>query len=134
MKKIIAMVLMVSIILAGCGISTPETEILHDGDTVGKGAVSFHLTIIDKEEAATHITVKTDDKLLGDALQNLNIISGEKSEYGLYITTVNGSSVDYDTDKSYWALYVNNKYSEKSISKIKVSQDAEYTLRVEKVN
>jgi len=36
--------------------------------------------------------------------------SGDESQYGLMVMEVNGVTVDYNKDKSYWSFYVNNEY------------------------
>ena len=41
----------------------------------------------------------------------LNIISGEESDYGLYIKEVIGITADYDTDGTYWAFYIDGQYA-----------------------
>ena len=38
--------------------------------------------------------------------------SGEKSEYGLFLTTINGVTADYDATGAYWAIYVNGDYGQ----------------------
>lgn len=133
MKKIIAMVMLVCLVLAGCGAENQEAVELKDGATVGSGSTTFQLVITDGDENEMHVNVKTNEKLLGDALQELKIISGEESNYGLYVTTVNGIYADYDNDKTYWALYIDDKYAEESISKVTVTEDAVYSLKLEKV-
>lgn len=37
---------------------------------------------------------------------------GTESEYGLYITSVNGETADFDTDGAYWSVYVNGEYGQ----------------------
>ena len=41
----------------------------------------------------------------------MGLIAGEDSDYGLYVKTVNGVTVDYDTDGKYWAFYVDGEYA-----------------------
>ena len=37
---------------------------------------------------------------------------GTDSEYGIYITTINGIKADYDADGAYWSIYVNGEYGQ----------------------
>ena len=36
---------------------------------------------------------------------------GDKTEYGIMITSVNGTQAK-DSDKAYWAIYVNDEYGQ----------------------
>ena len=78
-------------------------------------------------------TVKTDEKTVGAALQALNIISGEKSEYGLYIKEVIGITADYDTDGTYWAFYIDGQYASTGADMTDARDGAVYGFAVEKV-
>lgn len=48
---------------------------------------------------------------VGKALLDQGVIAGEDSSYGLYVKTVNGTTLDYDTDGMYWAFYINGEYA-----------------------
>ena len=54
-------------------------------------------------------TIKTDKKILGDALLEHDLIAGEEGPYGLYVKKVNGITADYDKTQTYWALKKNGK-------------------------
>ena len=66
---------------------------------------------MDAEGKETVFEVKTDKTTVGEALVEEGLIVGEESEYGLYVKTVNGITVDYGTDGKYWAFYVNDEYA-----------------------
>ncbi len=70
---------------------------------VGEGAVTVKVKVVAGEKTIT-ITVHTDKDNLGDALVENDLVSGDESEYGLYIKTVNGILADYDKDQSWWAI------------------------------
>ncbi len=133
MKRIIVMMITVALLLTGCSIGTKAPDVLKDRDKVGTGDTTFQLVIVDGDENAINVTVSTDKEMLGDALQELHIIDGKSSAYGLYITIVNGIYADDKKEKTYWALYINDAYAEKSISETPVSQDEVYTLKLEKI-
>ena len=72
--------------LAACGGTTEKADgssPVTDGQTIGKGAKSFPLSITDKDGNTIQITVKTDEETVGNALMALGIAEGETSEYGL---------------------------------------------------
>ena len=103
-----------------------------DGDTLGKGATAFTVEVTDGQGTKTDFTVKTDEKTVGAALQALNIISGEKSEYGLYIKEVIGITADYDTDGTYWAFYIDGQYASTGADMTDARDGAVYGFAVEK--
>ena len=115
-KKVLSVVLCfvlvasMALFAAGCGsdeVSIPVT----DGQTVGKGDVSFPLVIVDGDGNEVNVTVNTDKEIVGEALLELGLVEGEDSDYGLFIKTVNGITADYDVDGTYWAFYINDEYA-----------------------
>lgn len=93
----------------------------------GTGAVSFCLTVTDLDGTQKEFVVKTDKKNVADALVEVGLVSGENSEYGLYIKVVNGITADYSVDGSYWSLLVNGEMSMVGASSVSVAEG----LRVE---
>ena len=68
---------------------------------------------------------------VGAALLSLGLIAGEDSEYGLYVKTVNGVTVDYDTDGKYWAFYVDGEYAATGVDSTDITAGATYTFKAE---
>lgn len=132
--KILSLVLcfVLMVCMAGCGTSeTQEAGILTDGQTVGEGAVSFPLTIVDKEGKETSVTVNTDAEIVGEALLDLGIVEGEDGEFGLYITRVNGITAVYEEDATYWAFYINGEYAMAGVDQTPIAEGERYMLKVE---
>ncbi len=105
---------------------TPPTE------TFGEGRTSFVFAVIDADGKETAYTVNTDKKIVGEALQELGLIAGEESTYGLYVKTVNGITVDFDKDGQYWAFYVNGEYGNAGADTTPIVEGATYTFKVQK--
>lgn len=134
----VAMVLVVS--AAGCG-KNADADAKVDtqapagteaaSNVVGEGSKQFDFTVVDKDGVETEFEVHTDKETVGEALQELGLISGEDGEYGLYVKTVNGITVDYDTDGVYWAFYVNDEYAQTSVDATAVEDGSSYSFRVE---
>lgn len=53
-----------------------------------------------EEEA---FTIHTDKEYLRGALESIDLIAGEESEYGLFVTTVNGITAD-DANQEWWCF------------------------------
>ena len=108
--------------------STEESK----SNVLGEGKTSFNFVVVQADGAETTFEVKTDKETVGDALVEVGMIQGEKSEYGLYVKTVNGITADYDTSKTYWAFYIDGEYATTGVDSTKVKAGATYTFKVEK--
>lgn len=83
-------------------------------------------------EQSVKFTVNTDKETVGAALLEHKLIDGEEGPYGLYIKKVNGITADYDTDKAYWAFYINDDYALKGIDQTTIEKDKTYRLEYAK--
>ena len=112
--------------------ATADTAAGSDQATVlGQGATEFTFTVVDGDGNETAYEIHTDKQTVGDALQELDLIDGEESEYGLYVKTVNGITVDYDTDGKYWAFYVDGEYAQTGVDSTEIVPGSAYSFRVE---
>ena len=86
--------------------AAPATEAPATEEGVDDAAQEKTVTVdvIDDKGETTTFTLSTKADNLEDALLEANLVEGTESEYGLYITTVNGVTADYDADGSWWAL------------------------------
>ena len=85
-----------------------------------------------KDGGKVTFTVKTDADTVGKALLDQGVIAGEDSSYGLYVKTVNGITLDYDTDGMYWAFYINGEYAQTGVDATGVEDGAVYAFRAGK--
>lgn len=92
---------------------------------------SFTFKVVDLEGKETSYTIKTNKKTVGEALLAEGLIKGEDSEYGLYVKTVNGITLDYNTDGKYWAFYVDDEYAQSSVDKTDIAIGSTYTFKAE---
>lgn len=102
-----------------------------DSTILGEGSTSFPFTVVDKDGNETHFEIHTDKETVGEALLELDLISGDEGDYGLYVKTVNGITADYDTDGKYWAFYVNGEYATTGVDATPVTADTSYSFKVE---
>ena len=122
--------------------STVETETIAETESVeaaeaqeivlGDGSVKITVIVVDADGNETNFVVNTDKETVGDALSEQNLIEGEEGDYGLYVTTVNGITADYDTDQTYWAFYVNGEYASTGVDSTPVNEGDTYEFKVEK--
>lgn len=137
LKRLTGLLLIAVMLMSFAGCGAPEgAEIelitVTDGETIGEGSTEFPLTITDADGASIHITVKTDEATVGEALVKLGLIAGEESEYGLYMKTVNGITLDYETDGLYWAFYIDGTYAMTGVDLTEIAAGSAYELKAEK--
>ena len=92
---------------------------------------SFTVVTTDLEGNETTHKIKTDAATVGEALIEEGLIAGDPSDYGLYITTVNGITLDWDKDGKYWAFYINGEYAQTGVDTTNVEAGAVYTFKPE---
>ena len=119
----------------GCS-KAPETNdsgvvTVEDGATLGKGAVSFTFTVVNGEGKEITVTINTDKETVGEALTDLGLVSGEDSEYGLMVDTVNGETWSYAETGKYWAFYIDGEYANTGVDSTPVTAGSNYTFKVE---
>ena len=145
MKKLICLLLAAVMVLAlaACGNKAQDNGgagddanvvtdgTVADGATVGKGATAFTVEVAQLDGTSITFTVNTDKATVGEALLELGIVAGDDTEYGLYVKTVNGVTVDYDTDGKYWAFYVDGEYAATGVDSTDITAGATYTFKAE---
>jgi hypothetical protein len=144
MKKllslVLAFVLTAALALTGCSgkpaettapIEAPESAGSSAFTILGEGEKSFELTIVDKEGAEHLYLIHTDEEMVGFALIEHELIEGEQGQYGMYIKSVLGQTLDYETDGMYWAFYVNGEYALTGVDQTPIQPDTAYLLKAE---
>ena len=108
MKKMVTGVLALVMVLVMVGCGQKDNGVVNgvakDGATIGEGAKSFTTEVVDKDGGKVTFTVKT----------------------------VNGITLDYDTDGMYWAFYINGEYAQTGVDATGVENGAVYAFRAEK--
>lgn len=106
----------------------PVTQAVQDVQKLGKGEHTFNFSVKDSDGKETTFEINTDKKTVGEALLELGIIEGDKSEYGLYVKKVNGITADYDTDKAYWSFYIGDQMASKGVDLIEIVDGESYSF------
>ena len=99
---------------------------------LGEGTYSFLFDVIDKDGNETNFEIHTDKTIVGEALQDLNLIEGAVGDYGLYVTVVNGITADYNVDGTYWAFYIDGEYAMTGVDTTDIVEGSSYAFKVEK--
>lgn len=72
----------------------PQTE---------QGAKTISVAVIMDGETTRELTIHTDAEFLRGALEQEKLVEGTESQYGLYVTTVDGVTAD-DSQRQYWCF------------------------------
>ena len=138
-KRLMALLLaaVMLLALAACGQKDAKDDgkvelPVADGAVIGTGATAITVEVQGADGKSVTFTVNTDEETVGAALLKLGVIAGEDSDYGLYVKTVNGITLDYDTDGMYWAFYINGEYAQTGVDATGVEDGAVYAFRAEK--
>ena len=87
---------------------------------VQEGSKSVTLTVVNKDGEKKEYQIKTDAEYLQEAMDDAKeeglTYSGEDSEYGLMVDTVNGEKAVFEEDGAYWGFSVNGEYCNYGIS------------------
>lgn len=100
--------------------------------SVGEGQTSFEFVVVDKDGNQKLFNVNTDKKTVGEALTDAKLIDGEQGDYGLYVKTVDGITLDYENDGYYWAFYINGEYASTGVDLTDIKDGESYQLKAEK--
>ena len=99
---------------------------------LGEGENVFVFSIFGFDGKETAYEIHTDKTIVGEALQELGLLAGEESAYGLFVTEVGGIRADYDKDGIYWAFYVDGEYAMSGVDKTEIEAGRSYAFKVEK--
>lgn len=134
----IALIAAIALTASGCNDNsqantsgTFQTASITDNSVIGEGENSFIFTVTDAQGSEVKCEIHTDKTVVGEALLELNLISGEQDQYGMYVKTVNGITVDFDTDGKYWAFYINGEYAVSGVDSTEITEGATYSFKVE---
>lgn len=128
MKNLLSLVLVFVLIaaaaLTGCSGKPAETTAPAEGK-------SFTFIVTDAEGADTTFELTSSAATVGEALLDEGLIAGEEGEYGLYVKTVNGITLDYDADGMYWGFYINGEYALTGVDQTPITEGETYQFKAE---
>ena len=133
-RKAAALALALALILslAACG-AQQSSGGLWDGasyteDTeLGEGAKTLSVEVTAEDKTIT-FTIHTDAENLRGALEENGLVSGDESEYGLYVKVVNGMTADFDVDQAYWAFYKDGEMMNTGVDGATIADGEHYEL------
>lgn len=123
MKRILSLTLALLMLFAMVFIVSCKEE---NGDEK-----TFTFVAVNADGTSKSFEVTTTKNYLADALVEEGIISGEDSQYGLYVTTVNGEYHKWEDDGKFWALYEGDTMASTGASSLEIKDGATYSFKAE---
>ena len=118
-KGIIALALVLVLAVAALFVwqaAKPETQ-------QGSKEIVVNVDHLNGDDAS--YTIYTDAEYLRAALEQENLIEGTESQYGLYVTSVDGEAAD-DSKQEWWGYSVNGVFAEFGVDSQPVSDGDVY--------
>jgi hypothetical protein len=129
----LSLLLTLLLLLSACGTdpSDPWSNATYTRDTtLGEGAKAVTVEVAVNDHLIT-FTIKTDADVLGDALFDSGLCTGEEGPYGLYVKYTNGIMADYNVNQKYWALYIDGEYALTGVDSTPITEGTVYRLAYE---
>ncbi len=133
----IVLIAAIALFTAGCDENKTSTETpsttanSSEATELGQGKTKFSFKATDLSGNTASFEIRTDKALLGEALTELEVISGEQGDYGLYVNTVNGVLADAEKGE-YWILYVGGESSMTGVDQVEIADGETYEFKIEK--
>ena len=122
-KKLVIAAIAIAVVIglmAGIWFATrPETE---------AGSKAYSVTVVHKDGTVKDFSYRTDAEYLAEALLEEGLVSGEDSQYGLTIITVDGEDAVWATDSAYWAIWVGEEMAMTGASETPVYDGSTFKL------
>ncbi len=128
----IVLIAAMALCTTGCSDNTtPETPDISQlpATVVGEGETVFYFIAVDLDGKMTKYEVHTNETTVGAALLGVELIAGDPGPYGLYVKTVNGVTLDWDTHGKYWSLLIDGEYSLNGVDTVDIVPGTTYTFQ-----
>ena len=98
-----------------------------------QGSKAITVDVVDDQGETKHYSLKTDEEYIHGALNQIDglTLDGYDSDYGYYVTTVNGLRADYTEDGAYWSFYINGDYCMEGVDSQVVTDGDAFTIQYE---
>ena len=92
---------------------------------------AFQVVVTDLNGQETTFHYTSDKESVGQALLAEGLIQGEQGDYGLYVKTVNGLTLDWEKDGKYWAFYIDGEYAPTGVDQTPITEGSTYGFKPE---
>lgn len=128
--KIELIVSVLIILLAIGGVFLVRGVFSNNKNTTQAGQNNVEVNVVnEKEDYDKTYSFETEEKTLGDLLDKEKLVEYQDSDYGRYITGVDGMKAD-DSKQLWWSVEVNGESSQTGVDGIEIKDGDKYTLRM----
>lgn len=92
---------------------------------------AFQVVVTDLNGQETTFHYTSDKESVGEALLAEGLIQGEQGEYGLYVKTVNGLTLDWEKDGKFWAFYIDGEFAATGVDQTPITDGSTYGFKPE---
>lgn len=92
-----------------------------------QGAKTITVDVIHKDTSQKTFEYHTDREYLGEVLIDEGLVSGEEGAYGMFITTVDGETVD-NANQEWWCITKNQEMLNTSADQTPIADGEKYEL------
>ncbi len=92
------------------------------------GEKHITITVTGQDGTTQSYPVDTDAAYLKEAAESVLTLEGEETKYGFAVYSINGETANFETDKAYWAIYVNGEYGDYGIDQQPVTSGDTYAF------
>lgn len=96
-----------------------------DGSAVSAATKTITFEVVHKDGSKKDFDITTDAETLREALEKEKLIAGEESEYGMFVKTVDGETVD-DANQEWWCLTIGGKEATTGVDSTKIEDGGSY--------
>lgn len=91
------------------------------------GEKNISVTVIHGDGSTKEFNITTDELYLRMAMEPEKIVEGQESEYGLYLTTVDGETADSNKEE-WWGVFKDGKLISFNIDKQPIADGEKYSF------
>ena len=93
-----------------------------------QGIKTVTVSVVHGDGTEKNIQYETTAEYLGTLILEEKLAEGKAGPYGLEISTVDGELADWNTNKSYWALYIGEDYATTGADGVVLTDGGVYRL------
>jgi len=108
--------------------SEDETTPEDNPEDIGEGETTFLFKVTDGDGKVTSWNVSTDEKTVGAALVEVELIEGDAGEYGLMVIYVNGIRADFNEDGAWWKFQIDGEDSMVGVDSTDIEEGVTYAF------
>ena len=95
---------------------------------VGEGENSFLFEVVTDEDMSYFWVVHTNYTTVGGALLEHDLVRGDMTDFGLFVTEINGIVADFDDGGAWWALHIDGELAMTGVMDVEIEPDTTYAF------